>query len=233
MTDKTSWWMVPGKPLAVLSWEEAHLPSRFTASGHGSVGSPPAMWTDQYALPPVTGVLAARNLVVAAVGAGGWKTTVRVNAEVRWIPAKPADERVPAAATVVTVAVLPGMVVRPTMPAPVTITDPAKVHEIVTATDALPLRGNVHVLCPADLGESVRLTFAAEPGGPALAVAVASTGGCGVVNLTVNGGPQPPLSGGTVLARQALALAGLSLPLVGHGAPLPGGGTSQGGTVAP
>lgn len=233
LVDDVSWWRVPGKPQTVLAWETAHVPSRFTATGHTSVGSPPTMWSEQFTLPPVTGVLSARDLGIQAVSIGGGQTALRVDAEVTWIPVRPASERVPAAAKAVTVAVLPGMVAAVKIPAPVTITDPAKVSELVAATDTLPLWSRERVMCPASFGESVRLTFSARPGGTALAVVVASLGGCGVASFTVDGKPELPLSGGTALAQKALAVAGLSALANGRGGPLPGDSVNPGGPMIP
>jgi hypothetical protein len=215
VADRTSWWRVPGQPQAVLAWEAAHLPSRFTAAGRTTAGSPPSQWSEQFTLPAVTGVLSARSLLLRAVSIAPGQTALRVDAEVTWIPVRPASERVPAAARAVTVAELPGLVVTARrLPAPVTITDPARVRELIAATDALPPQAGEHVLCPAGFGNAVRLTFSARPGGPALAVAEAGLSGCGLVSFSVNGVPQPALSDGPSLAREALALAGLGAPSV-------------------
>jgi hypothetical protein len=233
VVDDVSWWRVPGKPQTVLDWEAAHTPSRFAAAGRTSVGSPPEVRADQFTLPPVAGVLSARDLGVQAVSVSGGQTALRVDAEVTWIPARPASERVPAAASAVTVSVQRGMVADVKIPPSVTITDPAKVRELAAATDALPLWSGEHVMCPADFGESVRLTFTKGPGGPALAVAVASVSGCGLTNFTVNGKPELPLAGGAALAREALAVTGLHVVPVRGPGPVPVGRVNPGGPMMP
>jgi hypothetical protein len=233
VVDNATWWRVPGEPQTVLAWEAAHLASRFTASGHTTTGGTSAVSASQFTLPPVSGVLSSRELNVQAVGISGGQTVVRVDAEVTWIPVRPAAEHVPAAAKAVTVSVMPGMVADVRIPGPVTITDPAKVSELISAANALPVWSGQRVMCPADFGQSVRLTFTAKPGGPALAVAVASVGGCGLANFSVGGKPQPPLSDGATLARKALAVSGLSSVSLRTGGPKHGGGVNPGGPMIP
>jgi len=62
--------------------------------------------------------------------------------------------------------------------------------------------------CPALEGGAVRLTFLARPGGPVLAVALASDNGCGGLQLTV-GSQQVSLGFLGDTAQQALAISGL------------------------
>jgi hypothetical protein len=233
VVDHASWWRVPGKPQAALAWEAAHLPSRFTAAGHTTTGGTSSISAEQFTLPPVPAVLSSRELNVQAVGISGGQTVVRVDAEDTWIPVRPASDHVPATAKAVTISVMPGMVADVRIPGPVTITDPAKVSELVAAANALPAWSGQRVMCPADFGQSVRLTFTAKPGGPALAVAVASVAGCGLANLSVDGKPQAPLSGGATLARKALAVAGLNSVSLRIGGPKPGGGVNPGGPMKP
>src|SRR5947208_1728455 len=91
----TRWWRVPGRPQAVLAWIRAHLPSGFTPAGTGAGAG---TWTDMFALPAVPGVLTERELVVLAVANHG-ETAIRVDAQVVWLPARPAAERIPAGVT--------------------------------------------------------------------------------------------------------------------------------------
>jgi hypothetical protein len=233
VVDHVSWWKVPGKPQTVLAWEKAHVPAQFKPTGSGTVGSPATMWAEQFSLPAVAGVLSTRELSVQAVSIADGQTALRVDGDVAWIPAKPASERVPATAKVVTVTVLRGMVATVKIPKPVTITDPTKVRELIDAANALPLWSQQHLMCPADFGESVRLTFSATSGGPAVAVAVADVGGCGLANLTVNGKSQLPLSGGATLARTALTAAGLGALSTGREVPTPGKSVNPGGPMIP
>ena len=89
----TRWWQVPGRPQGVLAWIRAHLPSGFSPDGTGRGNG---SWIDTFALPAVPGVLTERELVVLAVHDRG-QTAIRVDAQVVWLSARPAAERVPPA----------------------------------------------------------------------------------------------------------------------------------------
>jgi hypothetical protein len=209
--DDASWWQVPGTPQAVLGWEQAHLPRRFSGpfSGAGIYGpGMTAAWSDSFPLPVVPGVLNSRQLLVEATAAGGGQTALRVDAQVTWLPAKPATERIPSAARAVTITAIPGPGEVGRTPAPVTITDTTVVRRIASLIDGLPIFPPGSYSCPADIGRALRMTFRATADGPALAVA-APGGGCDIVSLTVGGAAQPGLSGNSALVRQVLAIAGL------------------------
>src|SRR5215468_5279394 len=99
----TRWWRVPGRPQEVLAWIRAHLPPGFTPAGTGtSTGTGAGSWTSMFALPAVPGVLTQRELVVLAVRSGS-QTAIRVDAQVVWLPARSVAERIPPAATALTV----------------------------------------------------------------------------------------------------------------------------------
>jgi hypothetical protein len=233
LVDQVSWWSVPGAPPGVLSWEKAHLPGQFTMSGSGTAGSPPAMWSDDFALPAAAGVLSPRQLDLEAVSLGGGKTAVRVDAEVEWQQPKPAAEQVPATARAVTIQALPGPVVGAKVPAPVTITDAEKVRQFTSLVNGLTLLPQGRMSCPIDFGRAVQMIFRASAGGPVLATATAGLTGCQGVAMTVGGKSQPVLSGGGVTARQVLTIAGLhwtgySGGGQANGAPVPGGVMNHG-----
>jgi hypothetical protein len=137
LVDKVSFWRAPGQPQAVLAWEQAHLPRRFTP---GDADFGPPSWDRTFSLSPVPGVLNARDLVVEVTGAGTGQTTIRVDAQVSWQPPRPGPERVPSAARVVTITQLPSLgphARRP--PAPVTVTDLAVVRRLAALVDNLQL----------------------------------------------------------------------------------------------
>jgi hypothetical protein len=206
LVDDVSWWQAPGVPQAVLGWERAHLPRRFSASGSGSASNGLA-W-DDFSLPPVPGVLNSRELVVEVTSSGG-QTVVRVDAQVTWLPAKPATERIPSAARVVTITAIPGLDATGRTPAPVTITDATVVRRIASLIDGLPVfpPGTYH--CPMDTGKGLRLTFRATARGSALAVANMALDGCATVSLTVGGVTGPALAGWNGAGAQVLAIVGL------------------------
>ena len=213
LVDKAEWWIASGAPQGVLAWEARHLSHRFSSGGAGTgYGRGIATtWFQVFSLPGIPGVLDSRELVVLVVQDGG-KTAIRVDAQVAWLPARPASEKVPAAAKAVTISADPGLNQGARKPEkPVTITDPAKVRALTALINGLTLFPPGAPDCPADFGGNLVLTFRAGPRTPALAVATVNLSGCDGVDLTIGGKPQPPLAGpGTDSGPQILRLAGLS-----------------------
>lgn len=221
-----AWWHVPGQsPSGVLSWENARLPRQFGQSGSGTSG-PAAfrMWN----LPEVPGVLNERQLTVAAVSDGKGNADIRVDAHVDWLSARPGWAFVPATARAVVVTPVPGGNDRKKPPAPLTVTDPARVRELVSLVNALPMSPAGVSACPFDDGRGARLTFLATVGGPVLASAFAKSNGCGGVLLVIGAGqlstgrPGPHETGlgfGPEAAEKALAISGMNWKLFGY---LPG-----------
>ena len=234
MVTATRWWTAPGRPTAVLTWIRAHIPEGFSPAGSGSGGySPPGgvasvpepavqdpeTWFDWFSLPVVTGVLTQRWLLVTVAAHGGGQTAIRVDAQVVWLPARPAAERIPPDAEVVTVTPVfglqPDKKLEPLDPA-FTVTSPAKVAAIAGVIDGLPLFPPGTFSCPADFGGQMRLTFRTSPGGPVVARLTAEYGGCGVVSVSIGGRSMPALSdylaSGQPLQQRVLAIAGVSWP---------------------
>jgi len=212
----TRWWRVPGRPQAVLAWIRAHLPSGFTPAGTGAGAG---TWTGMFALPAVPSVLTQRELVVLATQDRG-QTAIRVDAQVVWLPARPAAERVPPDASVVTVTPVFGL--NPNQYAErrdraFTVTDPAKVARITAVVNGLTRFPAGEFSCPAEFGGQMRLTFATRPGGPVVARLTAQYGGCGVVSVRIGGRDMPALSesgnSGPPLQQRVLAIAGVNWPV--------------------
>jgi hypothetical protein len=207
LVDDVSFWRAPGRPQAVLAWEQAHLPGGFTPED-ASFGPP--SWDRTFSLAPVPGVLNARDLVVEVAGASPGQTVIRVDAQVSWQPPRPASEWVPPAARVVTITQLPSLdphARRP--PAPVTITGLA-VRELAALVDSLQLSTiGLAASCPPPLGGGIQLTFLARAGGAPLAVAQ-GPGACGIVQFSIGGQPQPALQITDSFIPQVLRLAGLN-----------------------
>src|SRR5690349_15747624 len=183
LVDDVSFWRAPGQPQAVLAWEQAHLPRRFTP---GDADFGPPSWDRTFSLSPVPGVLNARDLVVEVTGAGNGQTAIRVDAQVTWQPPRPGLEKVPAATRVVTITQLPSLnphAKRP--PAPVTITHLAVLQRLAALVDNLQ-RSTIGqaASCPAAFGGGIRLTFRARAGGPPLAVAQGPAP-CGTVQFSI------------------------------------------------
>ena len=155
LVDDVSFWRAPGQPQAILAWEQAHLPRDFTPE---DADFGPPSWDRTFSLTPIPGVLNARDLVVEVVAAGNGQTAIRVDAQVSWQPPRPAFERVPSAARVVTITQLPSPdphASRP--PAPVTITDLVVVRRLAALVDSLQLSTigpAASVRCPLAAGSS-------------------------------------------------------------------------------
>jgi hypothetical protein len=221
-----AWWHVPGQsPSGVLAWEDARLPRRFGRSGSGTSG--PAMFRT-WNLPEVPGVLNERQLTVAAVSDGKGNADIRVDAHVDWLPARPGWARVPGTARAVMVTPVPGGNDRKKPPAPLTVTDPARVRQLVSLVNALPMFPSGTFACPFDDGRGVRLAFLATVGGQVLATAFAASNGCGGVLLVIGAGqlsrdrPGPRQVGlgfGPESAEKALAISAMNWKLSGY---LPG-----------
>jgi hypothetical protein len=207
LVDKVSFWRAPGQPQAVLAWEQAHLPRRFTP---GDADFGPPSWDRTFSLSPVPGVLNAQDLVVEVTGVGNGQTAIRVDAQVSWQPPRPASERVLPAARVVTITQLPSLGPHARRPAaPVTITDPAVVRRLAALVDSLQLSTiGPAAPCPASLGGGIRMEFLARAGGPPLAAAQGPAA-CGTVQFSAGGKRQPALQLTDSFIPQALKLAGL------------------------
>ena len=188
LVDRHSLWEAPGAPAAVLAGEEQRLPRQFTRTEtfHGTLAGGVASAGGVFSLPAVPDVLDTRELLVEVANAGGGRTAIRVDAQVAWVPPKPAGAVVPPAATVVTLSMSDGWNGsggKP--PAPVTITDPATAGKVAALIDRLPPPPSGNYNCPDDNGEALSLAFRARPGGPVLATAVLQLSGCEWIHLTI------------------------------------------------
>jgi hypothetical protein len=208
MVQDTGWWLASG-PDDVIAYERAHLPRGFRAS-FSSSGSGSGL-TQAFELLPDKAPLTKQYLIVSIAAAGGGKTAVRVDADVAYQPARPATERVPATARVVTITQTSGYP-GSQPPPPVTVTRPATVAAIVAYVNGLPLSTAPRDAPCSSAAVDFRLDFRERPGGPLLAVAGGPVG-CDILNFILAGRPQPPLDGSTFNQRIA-ALAGLHWKLL-------------------
>jgi hypothetical protein len=218
LVDKAEWWIAPGAPQSVLAWEAKHVSHRFSTAGTSHGWGPGFVsWSESFALPDIPAVLDWRELSVTVVQDGD-KTAIRVDAQVTWQPARPAGEKVPAAAKAVTISMDLGLNQggrKP--PKPVTITDRAKVSALKALINGLTPFPPGMFSCPADFGDALLLTFRAGPRTPALAVATVDLAGCDGVYLTIGGKSQPALAGpGTDSGAAILKTAGLPWEIPAH-----------------
>jgi hypothetical protein len=235
----TEWWRVAGSPQSILNWVGVHLPGGVTRSGSGAGGTVgtggtntrqpiksgipavqpikgrtgidhPGMWFDVYSRPTLSGVLTQRDLSVAVSTDATGQTVIRVDAQVAWQPAKPAIERIPSTATVVTVTPDYGTASQ-TRPgaSPVTVSDLTKVARIAAAVNALQLNPLGVPHCPVETGRALRLAFRASTHGPVLATVDAQVGGCGIVTFNLGSKAEPVLANGPSLTHQVLTIIGV------------------------
>jgi hypothetical protein len=216
IVDDADWWRVPGlSSRGVIEWEKAHLSHRFTVRGWGGpVEGDPAI-EQWWSLPDVAGVLLNRQLMVTALGDGS-STFLRVDADVDWLPARPAWSMLAAPSIrAVVVTAVPGGNDKKKPPAQVTVTDPVKVRKLVELLNAQPtFPPGVHS-CPFGDGRGLRLTFLSAVKGAVLATAFAASNGCGGVGLTV-GHRQVGLGWGPGVAQETLAISGMNWKLFGY-----------------
>ncbi|MCW2931071.1 MAG: hypothetical protein JWM19_2033 [Actinomycetia bacterium] len=233
--DDVSFWRVPASAASVLNYEKAHLPRQFKLTSWGSVGdtygTPPkpghplrgpsqphpigntyGAWYDQWSLPGVPGVIDLRDLTVELTDPSSSVTYVRIDSNVAWIPPRPATEKVPAGVKVVTITASPDANHPKGTPAPVTVTSPAKVAQIVALLDGLSLKTSSTFSCPMEQGEGITLSFRAKPGGPVLATASEWIPSCGSVNFTIGRVRQPTLADWGSFTTKVLAIAGAHWP---------------------
>jgi hypothetical protein len=207
---KTSWWLAPGQPAALIAWETAHLPRTFTLASGASSGGPGAIpaTAQFYELRPVPRGLTGQYLIVSVADLGGGKTAIRVDAEVSYQPARPAGEKVPVTATVVTITAVSGYS-GTTSPPPATITTVPVVRKLAALVNGLQLStAPPDAPCPMFPGLVLRLTFRATAGGQPLAIAE-GPGGCDTLALTVAGKEWPLLGVPGPFSTQVLQIAGL------------------------
>ena len=185
--DDVSFWRVPASAESVLAFEKAHLPRQFTLTRWGSVGDtsgrrqaeasaphPAAAPHRQYlrclgrpvGLAGVPGVIDLRELTVEVTDPSSSVTYVRVDANVAWIPPRPASEKVPAGVKVVTITASPNMNHPKGTPAPVTVTSPAKVAKIVALLDGLSLKTSETISCPDEAGRGHHAVLPGQAGRP-------------------------------------------------------------------
>lgn len=223
LVTKTRWWTTSAAPDSVVSWESTHLPKGMTSGGSGSTydgsGQPPSELTVTFSAPPAPSVLPSRQLLVQAASTTDGRTVIRVDAQVTWLPARPASEAIPPAA-VLTIRTdrphdrPPALRVAHAAPATMTVTDRTLITQAANLIAALPVLEPGVRNCPADTGGSLSLTFASLDGA-ALAIVTASASGCGTVSVMVRGASQPELSGGPELIERLGSLLHVHWPELG------------------
>jgi hypothetical protein len=182
--DKAGFWQVKGDPQQVLAWTASHVGRSHTSlpviTNLPVPERPETVRERDYVLPPVPAVEDTRELTVEVADAGNGQAAIRVDAQVTWLPARQASETVPAAATAVTLSVIPDGNLNKKPPQPETITSPAAVRRITAMVNSLPVfpPGSE---CGGPDGSGTAalvLTFLAAPKGRVLATAMVELEGC-------------------------------------------------------
>lgn len=214
--DETGFWQVKGDPQQILAWTASHVGRSHTDGGLTTnlpvSGQPETVWERDYVLAPVPGVEDTRELTVEVADAGNGQTAIRVDAQVTWLPARPASEIVPAAATAITLSVIPNGNLNKKPPQPVTITSPAAVHRVIAMVNSQPVFPPGPRECGFNEGTELVLTFLAAPQGKVLATALIQTGYCEEVFFTVGTGK---ITNNTQ-TWSAPGVVGLGVPYQGH-----------------
>jgi hypothetical protein len=207
----SAWWLAPGDPQRLLSWETAHIRAPYRLSGYGTVAK--GIWSDDYMIAAVPGLFDFRDLTVSVTAAGHGQTAIRVDSVVDWIPVRPAGDTVPATAKVAVITESKGSSRHPPVVAAKTLTSPEQVAKLAAYLNGLPADPpGGRYSCPAASGGELTIVFRARPGGPVLAKARAGLSGCAFLSYTMPGRPETGLGGGDAgqgLLAQINHVAGL------------------------
>ncbi|MBV9164795.1 MAG: hypothetical protein JO342_01455 [Solirubrobacterales bacterium] len=216
IVDLHRWWRVKGSPTQMYAFMEGHAPRGSSMAGFGSSNQRGVvqMRFVTFSWPSVGGVLSQRWLVVEVAPLSHGYTGVRADAQDIWLEPKAASERVPAQARVLTVG--EAFPARKPMLA-FTTENAAKVHEIATMVNNLPVVQPGMVNCPnIPVGPTVTFVFRARRGGQVLAwasvLATGAGGECPGIYFTVHGRPQPSLAAQPDFLHKAQRVLGVMLP---------------------
>jgi hypothetical protein len=203
-----------GSPGSAIGWIEAHRPSGSSLAGTGyeSFGDGGQEWSASFSWPPVGQLLDTRTLVVAVTALTGGMTGIRADAEVTWLPAKPAGDLVPAGATILTAVLSHGLNAWQTGHPLTTTRDAAVIAAIRARLNALPVAPPGARSCPADFGQELTLSFYAEAGAKPLAVVEADPAGCEGVEVIEQGYQASPALEGWGFASFAETQLGWHVP---------------------
>jgi hypothetical protein len=159
-------WSVPGQPVAVLSYVEAHLPPGSKVFSTGSGGTAPASQSVIRSWAPVSGVLDTRWVEIAVAGRSDGGTNLFAESQSQWVVARPARERIPAG--IAEVDVTEGLPGHPPQLSR-TVTAPASVDRLVALFNSLGIVQPVAINCPSETVERiVTVTFRAPANGAGL-----------------------------------------------------------------
>ena len=180
IVDLHRFYVVAEDPTHVDAFVMSHRPQGSTRAGYGTGGvyGDTDRWFVSYSWPPVKTLLNNRVLVISIAALTDDRSGVRVDAEVTWLPAKPAGDIIPTGAKVLTAVLSAGLNPGETGHAPVTTTDPEKIEAIRDFINRLGVFPPGAWHCPADFGQDLTISFATSPAATPFDVVVAGTSGC-------------------------------------------------------
>jgi len=188
LVDAHAWWTTTASPQAVLAYVAAHLPAGATASGQSSFSGPAgtvASTSETFALSPVAGVLAQREIGVTTASLPHGVTGIRTDGEAVWLTPRPAWEQIPSGVDRVVFTARgaddQGRVGRAS--APRTLRG-ARAQRLVALLNAAEVVQPGVRACPLGIEQSVVLRFLANDGAT-LARATENSSGCAFVRLTI------------------------------------------------
>jgi hypothetical protein len=216
--DEHAWWLVPVTPTETLAYICAHLPPGTTRPSSGTgLGGPnvPENTISGFAWPGSPG-----SLVVWVVRLANGSTALRVDAQVVWVTPRPASERIPAGARLLTIGVheprgargagsIESMRRAVLGRLPSRVTSIARIEKIVALLNELRVHQPGVRHCPRGFGGSVQLDFYTSPSASPLAVTDITAEGCGGVSLMIDGMAEPELEGGWDLVEEISQALGI------------------------
>jgi len=202
LVDLHSFFVAPQNAWTLYRYERSHPPSGSTIrGGYNSYGTASTYgntdeWFVSYSWFPVKALLDSRVLVVSIAALPDHRSGIRVDAQVTWLPAKPAGDIVPTGAKVLTAVLSTGL--NPGEPghSPVTTTNPKKIEAIRDFVNQLNVVPPGVRFCPVDFGQNLTVSFRKDAQATPFAVVVADVGGCEEVQVLRFGQvAEPELSG--------------------------------------
>ncbi|MGH2833016.1 MAG: hypothetical protein ACRDK2_09585 [Solirubrobacteraceae bacterium] len=233
-------WVTEVRPRAILTYVRSQLPRDATAHGESSSGTSyarpgppgphtsteiernykPDLWREEFTVPPVNDVLRRQALTVFIAKAAHGRFVIRLEGAAVWEGIRPGYSLLGTGVHVITITnTFPAP--RDVGPSPTSVSEPALVEELIALVNAIPIfedKGAVFS-CPSEKpGETsgtFEVTFAEQPGAPALATLEGQPYACGesfLPIISVPGHPPLELSVEPALVTMLNRIAGLHLP---------------------
>jgi hypothetical protein len=233
-------WVTKATPRTILTYVRSHLPRDATAyeeSSSGTSSAPPGpigpntsteierhykpeLWRQEFTLPPVSDVLRRQALTVFVAKATHGRFVIRLQGAAVWEGVRPSYSLLDADVHVITITnTFPTS--RDVGPSPTVVSNPSLVQELVALVNAMPIFEDKGAAfpCPSEQpGETSGtfvLTFAEQPGAPALATLEGQPYACGgsfLPIISVPGHPSLELSVEQALVSMINRIGGLHLP---------------------